>query len=112
MGKRWSTSYRIEGVAVGRIWLPPVEGFKQVSMRFSRESRNFYHQIDTLRDMLERLDIEEGGDFQSCKYDGVLIIEHHTDNRKNERWFDLRNFPSIKDYITEEPFSYPEDWYA
>lgn len=112
------THYNINlrGGICGNIWQPGIgKCGMPLNVNLSREIARIYSPDDsrvTLRDAIELIMCENGGDFQSAKLTGDTEIcvssAKISDGRmkKHSRYWPITAFPSIADYVDEDAFSF------
>ena len=99
-----ATTFEIHGTLYGGLWWPiGAPASKPVTFTFAREGRPWVNEADTIRGAVEQLMTSEDGDFSTAAtIDGTLTIVRRTARRETRRYFDLRAFGSIDDYIAAE----------
>lgn len=103
----------IRGGICGAIWWPVgAKCGRDLNIDLSREIARIYSSDGsrvTLRDAIELIVCENGGDFQSAKLTGDTEIIVKGDGKRTRHW-PITSFPSITDYVDAESFS--SDFYA
>lgn len=100
------TTFTILGSVEGGLWWPyraPAEKPVNYSFERSDEPRPFVSAATTLRDAVEDLMTQEGGDFSSAlllSADSLLLVTRRGATHETRRWFSLASFASISDYVT------------
>ena len=100
----WQTEeIRISGTLVGPIWWPAgAECWRDVSWDATDYECRCGEPL-TLREHVDALLTNEGGDFQHCAIaDGVLTIVRRRGSTRRVRTFPLDRFPSIADMRRDE----------
>lgn len=98
------TTFEIHGTMIGGLWWPMgTPASKEIAFTFAREGQPWVNEADSIRSAVEQLMHKEDGDFSgAAQIDGVLTIVRRTPTRETRRYFDLRSFTSIADYIARE----------
>jgi hypothetical protein len=110
-----NTQYNItlRGGLCGAIWWPV--GAKcgmDLNVDFSREASRIVGDKVTLRDVIELIICEKGGDFQEALLTGdtelCVTVQRLSDGRRKShtRYWPVTAFPSIAEYVDAESFSY------
>lgn len=111
----------LEGYLIGETWMPSIVCAKALNVNLTRErgrvcdSRHPVGFKASLRDVIELVVSENGGDFQHCKLTKDSFIQARIRSASNSRvkirsrdW-PITTFPSLKDYIDERELFEIED---
>jgi hypothetical protein len=91
--------------------MPRTPAFKPIDFKFSRDSRPWHAQADTLVEAVAALDNAEGGDFSTqmkLTGDSLLIVERFEGSpsgartRETRRFFPVTMLPSIAEYVAAD----------
>lgn len=109
-------SLEIRGGICGAIWWPhgQVCGYPHRRFDVYREQARFSDQDSvTLRDIVEHILMENGGDFQNAMFtaDTEIIATVHRAGKRGYRCtrtraFPLSMFPSVADYVDSDHYSH------
>lgn len=106
-----TTTIEVHGAICGTLWMPPVTGWRETSMRFTLRGPDapFAPRVDSIREALEKTAADDG-DFQTAGKltgDTSFTVERRNGRRCVRRTYYATDFPvALAEIVDADVFSY------